>query len=171
MNATCTPGMASGGDLAGSGDFTLVAADAWCKSHAKCAGYTADAACGAPTSPTATYAVHFKDPWGIQRLSKNGSWSCWTSHGDRPGTVPSSSEITAQVFARPLANGELAVLLLNRAEAPAAVTHTHPALLHRVTASAANTPPALRPPVCPSPAALGQLGRARPAGGRGDEGP
>ena len=49
--------MASGGDLAGSDNFMLAAADAWCPSHAKCAGYTADVACGAPTpaSPTATY--------------------------------------------------------------------------------------------------------------------
>ena len=121
MYATCTPGMASGGDLAGSGHFTLAAAEEWCKSSAKCAGYTADVACtaSASASPTATYAVHFKDSWGIQRLSKNGSWSSWTTHGDRPGAVPSSSEIVSQVFARPLAGGALAVVLLNRAEAPA----------------------------------------------------
>ena len=118
--------MASGGDLAGSGNFTLAAANKWCKSHAKCAGYTADAACGASASasPTATYAVHFKDPWGIQRLSKNASWSSWASHGDRPGAVPSSSDITSQVFARPLAGGELAIVLLNRAEAPAQLSVT-----------------------------------------------
>lgn len=36
--------------------------------------------------------------------------------------VISSSDVVSQVFARPLAGGELAVVLLNRAEAPAQLT-------------------------------------------------
>ena len=38
--------------------------------------------------------------------------------------MPSSSEITSQVFARPLAGRELAVVMLNRAEAPAQLSVT-----------------------------------------------
>jgi hypothetical protein len=84
-NATCRAGEASGGG--DSGNFTLAAAIAWCRNQTRCAGFTLEMPCAA-VSPAGTYLAHFKDSWGIRRVSKNASWSTFTVPGPRPPPPP-----------------------------------------------------------------------------------
>jgi hypothetical protein len=62
-----------------------------------------------------------KDPAGLSPVLVSQSTNMSAARR-AAGGGPTSSEVTAQAFARPLHGGALAVVLLNRGEAPANLT-------------------------------------------------
>lgn len=111
---TCSAGALSPGAFLRVGNFTISEALKFCTSNTSCGGFTTRSSTCDATGENSTqiHEIYFKTD--LAGHNTDPVWHTWK----KPNYVPPPPPPRLQVFAKPMASGSRAIVLLNRGPAP-----------------------------------------------------